>query len=208
MKQLLSGWLLPVAVFGAALMPTSAAWGFSFNIAGGPLTDGTFTDFNVDVSGVAPADIANVNLLITALGGSTDYLNQVEMYLNYNGQILLLAQGLTGDQMINTLFDDAAADPIDLGSAPYTGSFQPQGTGFGTILTPTITTLAGFNGLDPNGTWTLRVYDLVLDEDVGALESATLDIAPVPVPPQVFGTLLVGAIGAAKQWRKQRTKTS
>ncbi|MBW4554292.1 MAG: hypothetical protein KME35_24785 [Aphanocapsa sp. GSE-SYN-MK-11-07L] len=130
------------------------------------------------------------------------------MYLCYNGEILLLAEGLTGDQMTNTLFDDAAPDPIDLGSAPYTGSFQPQGTGFGLIETPTITTLAGLNGLDPNGTWTLRVYDTLPDSRVGALESATLNITSVPVPPQVLGTLLVGVIGAAKQWRKQRTKTS
>ena len=55
--------------------------------------------------------------------------------------------GGSGDNYINTVFDDAASTPITSGSAPFTGSFRPQGS------------LASFNGQSPTGSWTLKIVD-------------------------------------------------
>ncbi len=55
--------------------------------------------------------------------------------------------GGSGDNYINTVFDDEAATLITAGSAPFTGSFRPEGS------------LAALDGKAANGTWRLRVTD-------------------------------------------------
>ena len=52
-----------------------------------------------------------------------------------------------GTNYINTTFDDDALTPISSGSAPFTGSYSPEGT------------LADLNGENANGTWTLEAID-------------------------------------------------
>jgi subtilisin-like proprotein convertase family protein len=63
------------------------------------------------------------------------------------GQSVVLASGNGGNgaNFIGTTFDDGAATPISSGTAPFTGSFQP------------IQPLANFDGIDADGTWTLRI---------------------------------------------------
>jgi len=55
--------------------------------------------------------------------------------------------GGSGDNYVNTVFDDEAATLITAGSAPFTGSFRPEGS------------LATLDGKAANGTWRLRVTD-------------------------------------------------
>jgi subtilisin-like proprotein convertase family protein len=62
-----------------------------------------------------------------------------------------------GDNFVNTLFSDSAATPLSAGTAPYTGTFKPQGG-----------RLAAFNGKPVAGRWTLRVAD------VSAYDTGTL----------------------------------
>lgn len=71
--------------------------------------------------------------------------------------------GGSGDNMINTTFDDDAADPITGGTAPFTGSFRPEGS------------LSDFNGLQSAGDWTLRITDDA-NQDGGQLQDWTLQI--------------------------------
>ncbi len=52
-----------------------------------------------------------------------------------------------GDDYTSTRFDDDASTSITAGSAPFTGTYRPEGT------------LADFNGEDPDGDWILRVGD-------------------------------------------------
>jgi subtilisin-like proprotein convertase family protein len=75
-----------------------------------------------------------------------------------NGQQVQLSfrNGLDGHNYTNTTFDDSASISIDLGSAPFTGTFRPDSP------------LAEFNGGAPNGTWTLSI------DDVAALDTGTL----------------------------------
>ena len=55
--------------------------------------------------------------------------------------------GGTGDNYIDTVFDDDATDLITAGSAPFTSTYKPEGS------------LADFNGLIASGIWTLEITD-------------------------------------------------
>ncbi|MGB2820667.1 MAG: proprotein convertase P-domain-containing protein, partial [Phycisphaerae bacterium] len=68
-----------------------------------------------------------------------------------------------GDNFTNTILDDQATDPITSGSAPFTGTFRPEGL------------LSDFNGQDPNGTWRLEVVDTPAG-DTGTLNDWWLQI--------------------------------
>jgi subtilisin-like proprotein convertase family protein len=65
------------------------------------------------------------------------------------GQEVLLVggEGGSGDNFINTTFDDGAPTPVSVAAPPFTGTFRPEGN------------LSSFNDLDPNGEWTLRIVD-------------------------------------------------
>jgi subtilisin-like proprotein convertase family protein len=128
------------------------------------------------------------------------------------GQILELATnvGGAGDNFTNTLFTDAAITRITSGGAPFTGSYLPEGslaTSSGGV-TGTITSFAGFQGLDPNGTWSLSVYD-AFSVDTGTLLSSTsLTItdnggssAEVPGPLPILG--VAAAFGASRRLRRR-----
>lgn len=69
--------------------------------------------------------------------------------------------GLTGSDFTNTVFSDAGTTTALYGTAPYTGTFKPDGgignSDGGCAPTSTITSFAGFNNIDPNGTWALCV---------------------------------------------------
>lgn len=62
--------------------------------------------------------------------------------------------GFADAHYIDTVFDDDAPISITEGTAPYTGTFRPEGQ------------LSDFNGLDPNGQWQLLMCD-DNEEDVG-----------------------------------------
>ncbi len=84
--------------------------------------------------------------------------------------ILSANNGGSGDNYINTVFDDAAATAIaGLGaaSAPFTGSFQPEQS------------LAVFNGETIAGSWSLFITDGA-GGDVGTLDSWTLSFNAGP----------------------------
>jgi subtilisin-like proprotein convertase family protein len=74
----------------------------------------------------------------------------------------------------NTILDNEASESITEGSAPFTGSFRPEGS------------LAALIEKDVSGTWTLEISD-DKTEDVGRLESWCLivtigSIKPLPAP--------------------------
>ncbi|RYE22062.1 MAG: hypothetical protein EOP51_14095, partial [Sphingobacteriales bacterium] len=72
-----------------------------------------------------------------------------ELYApNGNGLILSYKNGGSGDNFVNTCFSSSATDNLDNGTAPFTGSFEPDAP------------FSILNGSDPNGIWTLVVYDV------------------------------------------------
>ena len=71
------------------------------------------------------------------------------------------------DGFKNTLFDDTAAQSITTGSAPFTGTFQPEGK------------LADLAGELAAGTWALEIQDRV-SADGGTLNRWTLELDTKP----------------------------
>lgn len=115
------------------------------------------------------------NLSVTGFSGITDNVTcnvelgncwgvDVDLYLQSpTGQIIELstdngpAASITS---FNVVFSDAGIDNITSWTAGnLTGTYRPEGTLAPDGLTPTITTMSGFNGFSPNGTWTLHVRD-------------------------------------------------
>jgi subtilisin-like proprotein convertase family protein len=76
--------------------------------------------------------------------------------------------GGSGDNMTGTVFDDEASSPITGGSAPFTGSFQPEGN------------LSDFNGLSSAGDWTLSITDDA-NADGGQLLDWTIQLCSDPI---------------------------
>lgn len=79
--------------------------------------------------------------------------------------------GSSGDNYIGTIFDDEATALITAGTAPFTGTFKPEGL------------LSTFANKQSAGAWILRVYDDA-NTDTGHVKGWTLTLitaAPVPV---------------------------
>jgi subtilisin-like proprotein convertase family protein len=85
--------------------------------------------------------------------------------------ILSNRRGSSGNDFIETVFDDEAAEAISAGTAPFTGSFQPDEP------------LSAFDGRMAAGTWKLRVEDKA-GADVGTIDSWSIELS---YPPQACG---------------------
>lgn len=173
----------------------------------------------------------SVQLTISSRGGGPMFNGDLFVTLNHSSgySVLLNRVGRRpdsaagyGDNGFNlTLSDAAVADihsyRVSLGgsdlvpistanpAAPLTGTWQTDGRTADpeAVVTgsPRITSLAAFNGLDPNGTWTLFVADLG-SGGLAQLESWSLELAVVPEPElaaAAIGTLLLAAALARRR---------
>jgi subtilisin-like proprotein convertase family protein len=115
-------------------------------------------------------DITDSTLAVSGIAGS---ITDVKVFLNLthtfdsdliitltspSGTTIVLSafNGGSDDNYTNTIFDDAASTSIDFGSAPFSGSFQPDEP------------LSTFAGETANGGWTLHI------EDTAFADSGTL----------------------------------
>jgi subtilisin-like proprotein convertase family protein len=137
------------------------AWSSGFTVAVGTpgYGGGTFD------SGDVPRTILDNTTLdstteITETGAVADVNVGLSLTHTYDGDLdiflvgpdgtrveLSTDNGGTGENFTDTIFDDEAATPITSGSAPFTGSFQPEGS------------LADLDGVEAAGTWTLEITD-------------------------------------------------
>ena len=93
---------------------------------------GAIEDVNVKVNITHPTD-SDLDVFLIAPDGT-----RVELFTDVGG---------LGDNFTDTILDDEAPQPITGGSAPFTGSFRPEGK------------LSDLIGKDTHGTWTLEVTD-------------------------------------------------
>ena len=114
----------------------------------------TVGDINVTVD-IAHTRDKDLDVFLVGPDGT-----QVELFTDVGGN---------GDNFQGTTLDDQAATPITLGSAPFSGSYQPEGS------------LANFEGKPADGGWTLRVTDDQRRE-VGTLNSWSIDITVSDLP--------------------------
>lgn len=77
--------------------------------------------------------------------------------------VLFNRHGGSGDNLLNTNFDDAATVNIANGTAPFSGTFKPYQL------------LSALNGKSPNGSWRLEVRDYYY-QDGGYLDNWTLTL--------------------------------
>lgn len=118
-------------------------------------------------------------------------------YLAHNGELAILLNrpgrsvdndSGAGSTNLVALFDDLAAGDVHVG-LPDTGNasglFQPDGRLIDPLdsldTTPRTKLLAGFNGMDVNGDWTLFIADQGAGE-TAVLTSWSLSITVVPEP--------------------------
>ena len=92
------------------------------------------------------------------------------MLISPSGKSVLLVASRQDDgaNYTNTVFDDSALNTISLGTAPYTGTFTPEGS------------LSIFNNEESVGEWILKAVDSG-PEDIGTINSWSLEICGVPI---------------------------
>lgn len=107
---------------------------------------GTIADLNVRLN-IKHSNDADLEVFLIAPDGT-----QVELFANVGGY---------GDNFSNTILDDEAATAINLGKAPFKGSYSPKNN------------LSIFDGKSITGTWTLVITDAKVG-GAGTLDSWSL----------------------------------
>ncbi len=99
-----------------------------------------------------------------------------------SGILVILFNGVggSGDNFINTVIDDRAAQAFSEGAPPFTGRFRPSGA---------VGNLSDFLGEPANGTWMLLLRDTFPALDDGVLNAWSLTIGS-----QVFDSTDVGQV--------------
>lgn len=109
---------------------------------------GIITDVHVELDITHTWD-SDLDISLTSPGGTTVLLSS--------------DNGGGGDNYTNTIFDDAGATAITAGSPPFDGIYSPEGN------------LSDFDGENPNGTWTLSIFD-DFSGDTGTLNSFSISV--------------------------------
>ena len=91
--------------------------------------------------------VLDVNVLVDTVIHTWDADLSFNLIHGGGNVALITNRGSSGDNFIGTHLNDSASIPISSGSAPFTGNFRPESP------------LAGMNGLDVNGYWTLSISD-------------------------------------------------
>ena len=144
----------------------------------------------IQVQGLTGITAAEVSVTVDIDHSFTRDLKMSLVSAQNTSVILVENEGGDGDHFRQTNFDDAAAQSITEGAAPFTGTFRPEGQ------------LSDFNGEDPNGTWTLIVEDQA-NLDGGILKSWSLaiksDQTPDAVRPYRIWVEFEGGLSASQQ---------
>jgi subtilisin family serine protease len=160
----LAGWTAFLDLNGNGLLDSGDGGATTVNSPNVPLSIadlGTITS-TLQVSGLSSIRDLNVTLDITHT-----YDADLDVYLTSPSGTrveLFTDIGGSGDNFRGATLDDEASTAIGSGTAPFSGSFRPEGS------------LADFDGEDPNGVWTLTITDDA-GADVGTLNSWSVTIA-------------------------------
>ena len=211
--------LFVVAILAAATARAPAAlpgtivysWSGSQAIPDNNASGYAFT-FNIFTPG--PLVINNITVDLTISGG---WNGDLYAYLSHGSGFSVLLNRIgssaanpdgSGVSGMNVEFSDGYATDIHTAqSNPLNGNFAPDGRNTNPFLAvdsdPRTAMLGSFNGLDPNGTWTLFLAD-VSPLGVSTVQNWTVSIG-VAVPEPADATLLglASIAGAAMSVRKK-----
>ncbi len=149
-----------VSVVGAFRTAASSCVTYVSTDVPKPISDYTWTTSNLSVPD--SFDVIDVDVILDSIAHTYD--GDLDIYIRHPDTTeveLSTDNGGTGENFINTHLDDEAATSITNGSAPFTGSFRPEGS------------LATLDGKASNGTWVLRIYDDA-GSDTGTLNGWSL----------------------------------
>jgi len=229
--------VLTLATLGVSLRTEAALYQYNFN--SGFANGGAVPDANVngwsdtrtisDITIPAPT-ILDVNVTLNISGG---YNGDLYVYLAHSSgfSVLMNRVGRTsgnsfgyGDTGFNVTLDDEAATTTDIhsyqtvsyslnGNGQLTGDWRPDGrnTDPTTVLDSDgrASLLTVFNGMDPNGNWTLFVADLSSGASSTVVDWG-LFIQAVPEPKYyaLYCALGLLAISGVRMWRDSRRATT
>jgi subtilisin-like proprotein convertase family protein len=120
----------------------------------------------------APTVLASGDIVSVCIDMTHTFDNDLDIYLvSPFGTIMELStdNGGSADNYIGTCFSMTAINPITGGTAPFTGSYIPEGT------------FDIFNGENANGDWQLWVVD-DLGGDVGTIDNWSITFVPYNLP--------------------------
>jgi subtilisin-like proprotein convertase family protein len=126
--------------------------GQTFNGGGGVIND--FQTLEIPILVNVPQssiDTVNFGLETVCLNLNHTYLADLTIEVQApDGTTRMLMSGIGGgeDNLVNTCFNQDASNPIQSGSAPFSGTFVPMGQ-IGAVN----------NGQNPNGIWKIKVRD-------------------------------------------------
>lgn len=136
---------------------------------------------------ISPLTVAGINGVIQhiSVNFNIDHTFDGDLIINLkapNGNIFNLVnrRGGGGDNFVNTTISSAATAPVSGGSAPFSGTYLPDGaSSVGTA--PNVSNVTAISGLysTANGTWTLIVTDPA-GGDAGILKSWSITITYFP----------------------------
>lgn len=139
-------------------------------------TPGSFiadnSTLNSTINGFTSGTITDVNITLD-ITHTWDSDLTISL-ISPEGTIVVLSSnnGGSGNNYTNTVFDDAGVTNITSGSAPFTSTFRPEGN------------LSDFNSENPNGSWTLRVFDGA-GGDTGTLNSFSIEVCTAAATPDL-----------------------
>lgn len=165
----------------------TASFTFQLGTLGAPVTQSyTSNAVNVPIpASGTQGDMAEQTIAVGDAGQVQDVNVRIRLNHTFDGDLVISlvapdgtvvtlasARGSSGDNFGSgsndcsgtpTVFDDAAATPISSGTAPFAGTFRPDGS------------LAALNGKAVNGNWRLRITDTA-SGDSGTLFCWSLEI--------------------------------
>jgi hypothetical protein len=216
MKKILS--------LAAVIMAVSNAPAALYTFNSGFANSGVIPDANPSgwsdtrtLSGITGTSITDLNVVLTLSGG---YNGDLYGYLLYQATpgasvgtmaVLLnrVGAGSGSEPQFTYGFSTAGFANVTLDDQGVSGNIHSVAnptSGLGVSYTPDGGSLASFNGLNPNGTWTLLFADLSAG-DQSTVTSWSLDITAVPEPTSValviFGGLALG-MGRVRWWQGRR----
>jgi gliding motility-associated-like protein len=154
----------------------------TFNGTGGavPGSSTTRTCFNITVTGVGVINNTNglAQLCMNITHPNVDELEIVMTAPDGTTVPLTIQNGGSGNNYTGTCFTATAATSIKSGTAPFTGTFIPEGY-LGAVN----------NGQNANGLWSLCIQDRRTAANAGSLVnwSITFSNTPAPLPPSLPG---------------------
>ncbi|MFM1746211.1 MAG: hypothetical protein RLZZ630_2148 [Bacteroidota bacterium] len=134
--------------------------------------DGTAVRFDIPVSGL-PAQIdSGFGLLSVCINIVHTYANDLDIWLVAPDSTyieLSTGNGGSGQNFWSTCFADSVSTFISSASAPFTGTFRPEGPIY-----------VANNHQNPNSTWQLLIRDTYPFADAGILTAAAITFGPNP----------------------------